>query len=77
VTRIDIGRLAIDAPHLSADDGERLARRVAEGLRSEVPLRDHGSAVDAMRVAVNDQGGGIDALAEAIVADLLRQIGRE
>ena len=76
MTMLEIGRLAIDAPHLSAEDGERLAQRIAAGLRSEVPQREEGVAVDTLRLSVTDSGGGVDQLARAIVAGLLREIER-
>ena len=60
MTTLDIERLVIDAPHLGEADGRRLAERIADGLRGEVPRGD----------------SDIDRLARLVVADLLRQIHR-
>ncbi len=73
---LDIGRLAIDAPHLGEEDAQRLAQQIAAGLRSEVPQRDESAAVEGIRLSVDDAGGGVDGLAEQIVAELLRELER-
>ena len=77
MTGITIDRLSIDAAGLSAGEGERLARLVADKLGSAAVRLDRPLHVDMARVNVPapDKGGNLDALAESIVYGLLRQIG--
>jgi len=72
VTTLDIRRMVIDAPHLGEADGKRLAERIADGLRCEVPQRDESAVIGDIRISV--AGGDVDTLARSVVAELLRQI---
>ena len=74
MTMLEIDRLTIDAPHLSAGDAERLAHLVAGELRDQVPRRDESAVIDSARATVIDAGGGVDDLAVSIVQELLRQL---
>jgi len=70
---VQIDRLVIDAPHLSEADGQRLAERVADGLRSQFPLQDTSARIGTLRVSV-DSGDDLDGLTRSIVDELLRQV---
>ena len=72
MTTLDIRRMVIDAPHLGEADGKRLAERIADGLRCEVPQRDESAVIGDIRISV--AGGDVDTLARSVVAELLRQI---
>ena len=75
---LDIGRLSIDAGGLDTHDGERLARLIADKLGSAAIRLDRPVRADTARVEVpGAAGGNLDALADSIVANLLRQIGAE
>ncbi|HEX7681512.1 MAG TPA: hypothetical protein VF713_25525 [Thermoanaerobaculia bacterium] len=73
MTTLDIRRMVIDAPHLGEADGKRLAERIADGLRCDVPWRDESAVIGDIRISV-DAGGDVDTLARSVVAELLRQI---
>jgi hypothetical protein len=73
---IRIDRLALQAPGLTAADGRRLAFRVADGLAA-AGAAGGGREVSALRLDLTAApGAGVDALAEQIVAEVLRQLRR-
>jgi hypothetical protein len=72
-----IDRLTLEVPPMSAADGQRLGLLVATGLARAA--HGVGGTVDiaSIRVAVAPgRPGGLEALADHIVADALRQIRR-
>jgi alkanesulfonate monooxygenase SsuD/methylene tetrahydromethanopterin reductase-like flavin-dependent oxidoreductase (luciferase family) len=77
MSTVEIDRITLRLAASSADDGARLARRVADGLASWRPPPDLARAVDRLQVpVVRDAGESIDALGERIIAALIRELER-
>jgi hypothetical protein len=73
MTEIQIDRLILQVPDLSAADGRRLAHQITEGLRAMTGALD----VPALRLDLRvPAGAGVDELAQQIVAELLLQVRR-
>jgi hypothetical protein len=74
---ISIARLSLDLPGFTAQRGERLARKIANGLEdvslSRGPPADVSSLDISLRLAPDESD---DALADRIVAELIRQLDR-
>ena len=74
---VTIDRLTLKLSGLSKADGQRLARRIAEGLVSASPPLEGMHSLDRLRIQVTAQTGrNIDLLAQQIVADVLRELER-
>ena len=75
---VEVDRLALRLSGLIAADGRRLAERVADGLAAWRPPPDLVPSAEHVRVTVDLQGRlqPVDALAERIVADLVRELER-
>ncbi len=72
-----IERLILDVPAMSAADGRRLGLLVAAGLARASAGVAGAADLASVRVVVEPgRSGTIEALADRIVADALRQIGR-
>jgi hypothetical protein len=73
MANVDIGRLAIEAPGLSPNEGHRLAQMVAEGLGG---VRWTPIQADDMTVNVTASPGSIslERLAQLIIDELRRQL---
>jgi hypothetical protein len=86
---ISIDRLVLDIPGLTPEQAKDVAERVGQGLADtdartvKHPASDLGDeSFDALSVDLNDNalnyrtGSGTSRLADAIVASLLKQMGR-
>lgn len=74
---VTINRLALNLTGISESDGKRLATLVAQGL-ADAPEVAASRYLDSLSVtATATPGGGMERLAEQIVADLVRQLARE
>ena len=74
MTAISIDRLTLHAT-LGAAESQRLARLVAEGLLDMHAVS--GKDVDAIHITIDsDPSHSVEWLAQQIVADLARQLGR-
>jgi hypothetical protein len=70
-----IDKLTLKLSGLNRQDAEGLAHRIAKGLAAASgPARKIGGI--SSRVTA-PKGGGKDALAEAVIADLLRSLERQ
>jgi hypothetical protein len=76
MTPLTIDRLSLRLGGLSELDARRLARLVAAGLAGAALDLDGAHRLERVEVQVTAAAEDIDHLAEQIVADLLRQIGR-
>lgn len=73
---LNIGRMRIDAPGLTADEGEALARLVADRLGQAALRIDRPARAEQVQTTIaQPTTGGLDALAESIAADVLRRLG--
>jgi hypothetical protein len=73
MTEISIDRLSLKLSGLTAGEGERLARLVADGLgRQKLPASAHG--VEGMTINVNASGGNLQRLSDQIVREIMRQL---
>jgi hypothetical protein len=73
MTEIQIDRLILQIPDLSAADGRRLALQITEGLRMMTGALD----VPALRLDLRaPAGAGVDEMAQQILAELLSQVRR-
>lgn len=71
---IEIGRLALRAPWLDAEQGRVLAHRVADGLAAAA-APDADVAADSLAVSVAARTGeNVDELSERIVAALMQEL---
>jgi hypothetical protein len=76
VTALHIERLALRVPGLSEQEGRRLAELVGGGLAAAPHFQESGQ-FGRMEVRVTAESGqDVSRLAEAIVAELLRQVER-
>ncbi len=72
---LTIGHLTLKLPPMSGADGERLARRIAEGLAAGATPAERGRHLPALRVELAPPAGaGVETLAQLAVAGLLRQL---
>jgi hypothetical protein len=72
---VQIDRLTLQVPGLSAADGQRLALRVAEELGAGGA--GAGRDIPALRIDLTAGAGtGVDELARQVVAEVWRQLGR-
>jgi hypothetical protein len=77
VTHISIDRLSVTLSGSSAGDGERLARLIAEKLAAASPGLQASGQRESVKVELpRAKGSNLDQLAEQVVADLVRQLGR-
>jgi hypothetical protein len=77
MAELKIDRLTLKLSGLSTSDGERLARRIAEGLGAANLSNEKSQRVGEMQVKVKaDEKGDVDKLSEQIVAAVLRQLER-
>jgi len=73
-----IDKLTLKLSGLNRQDAERLAHRLAKGLagaKLSGPSRKIGGI--SSRVTAPPKGSGQDALAEAVIADLIRSLERQ
>ena len=77
MTDISIDRLSVTLSGSSAGDGERLARPIAEKLAAASPSLQASGQRESIKVELPEaKGSNLDQLAEQVVADLVRQLGR-
>ncbi len=77
MTQLNIDRLTLNLPALSQSDGQRLSRRIAEGLASGVITSGAARHVPNLQVTIPaDANADVDWLAEQIVAEVLRQLNQ-
>lgn len=70
-----IERLSLKLPSYSGAEGERLARRIAEGLAAGATPAMSGRHLQALRVELAPPpGAGVETIAQLAVAGLLRQL---
>ncbi len=77
MTDINIERLSLNLPGWTAQRGERLARKLADGLARTGP--SPGAPLDVSSLNINLRGmqnESDDALADHIVAEIIRQLDR-
>jgi hypothetical protein len=72
MTEISIDRLSLKLSGLSAGEGERLARLIADGLGRQ-KLTGSGHSVEGMTISINSSGGNLQRLSEQIVREIVRQ----
>jgi hypothetical protein len=73
MTEIQVDRLILQVPDLSAADGRRLALQIAEGLGTMTG----GLDIPGLRLDLRaSAGAGVDELAQQILAELLLQVRR-
>jgi hypothetical protein len=70
---VAIDKLTLDVPGLTEESGQRLGALIAQKLGEARWMPTQGA--DKTKVAVTAGGAGLDALANAIVAELKRQMG--
>ncbi len=84
---ISIDRLVLDIPGLRSEEARKVAARVGQGLADSGTAKHVAASVgdegfDALSIDLNDNplnyhtASGTSRLADAIVASLLKQIGR-
>jgi hypothetical protein len=84
---ISIDRLVLDIPGLTPQEAREVAERVGQGLADAGPAKSPASSVgdvgfDALYIDLNDNtlnygsASGTSRLSDAIVASLLKQMGR-
>jgi hypothetical protein len=74
VTALHIERLALRVPGLSEQQGRRLAELIGEGLAAAPHVQASGQ-LGRMELRVTAESGqDVSRLAQAIVAELLRQV---
>jgi len=74
MSELQIERLALRVPGLTVAEGRRLAELIADGLASAMADGQSGS-FGALRLTVTaDPSAGVDRLAEAVLAELLRSL---
>lgn len=72
---VEIERIALRLVASRADDGARLARRVADGLAVWRPPPELARTADRVRVPVMREGSdSLDELGDRIVAALIREL---
>ncbi len=71
---VEIDKLALEMPGLSAEEGRRLAEMVAEGLGGVEWPRSAPDSIDAEIVA-EPGSTGLEQMARMIVAEIRRQLG--
>lgn len=77
LANIIIDRLSLKLSALSARDGERLARRLADALGTAAVAREGPLHLDGMQVNVTAElGTPMDTLSQRIVAAVLLQLDR-
>jgi len=77
MAEVNIERLSLSLSPLSQQDGEHLARLIAEGLAMAASSIQGSRNLKAMQVNVNAAPGTpLDVLSQQIVADVLRQLDR-
>ena len=70
-----IERMSIKLPGYSGADGERLARRIAEGLAAGATPAESGRHLEALRLELAPPpGAAVETIAQLAVAGLLRQL---
>jgi hypothetical protein len=70
---LTIERLSLNLSGLSEEEGQRLARLIADGL-ANVSMAGAGNR-DAMKATVSaSPGAGMQELSQRIVADVVRQL---
>ncbi len=76
MSEVRIDRLTLQVPGLTPAEGRRLALQVAWGVAT-VGAAGGGRDVPALRLDLTAAPGiGVDALAEQVVAEVLRQVRR-
>ena len=70
---VQIDRLVLQVPDLSASDGRRLAFQVADGLGTLTGGRDISTLRLNLRVTA---GASVDEMARQILAELLTEVRR-
>ena len=73
MTEIAIDRLSLKLSGLSAGEGERLARLVADGLGGQKfpgPVHD----VEGLTISINSSGRNLQRLSDQIVREIVRQV---
>ncbi len=77
MSHVTVDRLTLRLQGLSARDGERLARLVADGLADSAASLEAPLHVGALRISgAVDLGSNMEQLADQIVADVIRQLAR-
>jgi len=77
MAEIHIERLSLDVPGLSAQRGERLARRIADGLAAAALGRGGAGAIPGLSISLRGAPGESDeALAGRIVAEIIQQFNQ-
>jgi hypothetical protein len=75
MTDMHIDRLALKLSGISEDDGQRLARLIAEGLASSSITLEGTHYLDTMRVNITaGPGSRMDVLSKQVVAAVLQQL---
>jgi len=76
MAQVNIDRLTLTLPGGTEREGRRLAALVSQGLASAAATLPTGQ-LPAMRIDVPARSGeSVDAMAEQIVAEILRQLHR-
>jgi hypothetical protein len=74
MSEVRIDRLSLQVPGLSPAEGQRLALRVANGIATAGAGGGGRDIPDVRLDLTAAPGAGVDALAEQIVAEVLRQV---
>jgi hypothetical protein len=73
MAEVAIDRLSLKLSGVSAGEGERLARLIADGLGRQ-KLTSSGQSVEGMTININSSGGNLQRLSEQIVREIMRQL---
>jgi hypothetical protein len=73
MTEVAIDRLSLKLSGLSAGEGERLARLIADGLGRQ-KLMSSAQSVEGITISINSSGGNLQRLSEQIVREIMRQL---
>jgi hypothetical protein len=72
---VAIDKLTLDVPGLTEESGQRLGALIAQKLGEARWMPTQGADKTKVAVTAPAGGAGLDALANAIVAELKRQMG--
>jgi hypothetical protein len=73
MTAVAIDRLSLKLSGLSAGEGDRLARLIADGLARQ-QLTSSAQSVESMTINISSSGGNLQRLSEQIVREIMRQL---
>lgn len=75
MAQMNIERLALKLSGINANEGQRLAQLIAQGLAATTISSEGPRHIDSLRVnATASPANGVDMLSKQIVAEIVRQL---